>query len=113
MTFNELDRTLPNGFHDVELRHFSMDYVNRTLIFDLVVWIGRMEDEQARELYRPATVKFQRLPSWFLSRQTAIILGKKLERFVSIPAKAFQSRVPARSRIFQTELWSRGCISKR
>jgi hypothetical protein len=34
MIFNELDRTLPNGFHDAELRHFSMDDVNRTLIFD-------------------------------------------------------------------------------
>ena len=61
MTFNELDRTLPNGCHDAELRRFSMDYVNRTLIFDLVVWIGRMEDEQARELYRPATVKVSKV----------------------------------------------------
>ena len=48
MNFNELDRTLPNGFHDAELRHFEMDYVNRTLRFDLVVWIGKMEDAQVR-----------------------------------------------------------------
>ena len=56
MNFNELDRTLPNGFHDAKLRHFEMDYVNRTLRFELAVWIGKMADAQARELYRPAQV---------------------------------------------------------
>lgn len=30
-----------------------MDYVHRTLRFDLVVWIGNMDDSR-RELYRPA-----------------------------------------------------------
>ena len=31
-----------------------MDYVHRTLRFDLVVWIGNMDDSRRRELYRPA-----------------------------------------------------------
>ncbi|MGH9423339.1 MAG: hypothetical protein ACRD3J_25420 [Thermoanaerobaculia bacterium] len=54
MTFNEVAASLPNGFHDAELQRFEMDYVHRTLRFDLVVWIGKMDDSRRRELYRPA-----------------------------------------------------------
>ena len=54
MTFEETAAALPNGFHDAELQHFEMDYVHRKLRFDLVVWIGGMEDSRRRELYRPA-----------------------------------------------------------
>jgi len=54
MTFQEAATSLPNGFHDAELQRFEMDYVHRTLRFDLVVWIGNMDDSQRRELYRPA-----------------------------------------------------------
>lgn len=56
MTFDEVAASLPNGFHDAELQRFEMDYVHRTLRFDLVVWIGSMDDSQRRELYRPARV---------------------------------------------------------
>jgi hypothetical protein len=54
MTFEETVAALPNGFHDAELQRFEMDYVHRTLRFDLVVWIGDMADSRGRELYRPA-----------------------------------------------------------
>jgi hypothetical protein len=54
MTFEETAAALPNGFHDAELQHFEMDYVHRKLRFDLVVWIGDMDDSRRRELYRPA-----------------------------------------------------------
>ena len=54
MTFEEIAASLPNGFHDAELQRFEMDYVHRTLRFDLVVWIGDMDDSRRRELYRPA-----------------------------------------------------------
>ena len=54
MTFEEVAASLPNGFHDAELQRFEMDYVHRTLRFDLVVWIGNMDDSRRRELYRPA-----------------------------------------------------------
>jgi hypothetical protein len=47
---------LPNGFHDAELQRFEMDYVRRQLRFDLVVWIGEVDDEERREAYRPARV---------------------------------------------------------
>lgn len=56
MTFNELAQSLPQGFHDAELQRFEMDYLSRVLIFDVVVWIGDMDNEQAREMYRPARV---------------------------------------------------------
>ena len=54
MTFGEVAASLPNGFHDAELQRLEMNYVDRTLRFDLVVWIGSMDDSQRRELYRPA-----------------------------------------------------------
>lgn len=54
MTFDDVAASLPNGFHDAELQRFEMDYVHRTLRFDLVVWIGNMDDSRRRELYRPA-----------------------------------------------------------
>jgi hypothetical protein len=54
MNFNELDLTLPNGFHDASLRHFEMNYVNHTLNFDLDVSVGTPEEEQ--EFIRPARV---------------------------------------------------------
>jgi hypothetical protein len=54
MTFEEVAASLPNGFHDAELQRFEMDYVHRTLRFDLIVWMGVMDDSRRRELYRPA-----------------------------------------------------------
>ena len=54
MTFKEVAASLPNGFHDAELQRFEMDYVHRTLRFDLLVWIGDMDDPRRRELYRQA-----------------------------------------------------------
>ena len=50
MTLEEVAASLPNGFHDAELQRFEMDYVHRTLRFDLVVWIG--DDSRGRETYR-------------------------------------------------------------
>jgi len=54
MPFKEVAASLPNGFHDAELQRFEMDYVHRTLRFDLLVWIGDMDDPRRRELYRQA-----------------------------------------------------------
>jgi hypothetical protein len=54
MTFKEVAASLPNGFHDAELQRFEMDYVHRSLRFDLLVWIGDMDDSRRRELYRQA-----------------------------------------------------------
>lgn len=56
MNFNELALTLPNGFHDSELKRFVMDYFHRTLELDLDVWVGDMRAVAKREIYRPARV---------------------------------------------------------
>jgi hypothetical protein len=40
--------------HAVRSRVAEMDYVHRTLRFDLLVWIGDMDDSRRRELYRQA-----------------------------------------------------------
>jgi hypothetical protein len=48
VTFKEVAASLPNGFHDAELQRFEMDYVHRTLRFDLLVWIGNMDDSRRR-----------------------------------------------------------------
>lgn len=58
MTLEELARTLPNGFHDAELRRFQIDYMSRTLEMELDVWVGEMESEDRREAYRPAHLTF-------------------------------------------------------
>jgi hypothetical protein len=40
--------------HDAEVLRFEMEYFNRILRFDLVVWVGLMEPAESRELYRSA-----------------------------------------------------------
>ena len=52
MDLEELAKTLPNGFHDAELRALSLDYLNRKVQLDLDVWIGEMDPPTERELYR-------------------------------------------------------------
>ncbi len=59
MNLIELADTLPNGFHDTQVQSFEMDYVGRILRFRLDVWIGEMEDEARRELYRLADLTLQ------------------------------------------------------
>ncbi len=61
MNFQELTRTLPNGFHDSELRNFEMDYVHRRLHLDLDVWIGEMKNADKREFYRPARLSLDKV----------------------------------------------------
>lgn len=62
MNFEEVANTLPNGFHDAELRRFEMDYVQRKLHFDLDVWIGDMHNPpEAREIYRPSRVTVEKV----------------------------------------------------
>ena len=53
MTLDELDQTLPNGFHDSEIRSLRVDYLKRRVALELAVWLGDMERKDApREAYR-------------------------------------------------------------
>ena len=53
MTLEELEDTLPNGLHDAEVLRFTVDYAQRTLTFDLSVWVGTLDDpKERREAYK-------------------------------------------------------------
>jgi hypothetical protein len=54
MTFDEVEASLPNGFHDAFLLKLSIDYVERRAVMELEVWMGRMgtDDYSQREAYR-------------------------------------------------------------
>ena len=56
MNIEELDRTLPNGFHDSRLRGISVDYEAQTAFLALDIWIGDQEAQAGleRERLRPA-----------------------------------------------------------
>jgi hypothetical protein len=60
MTLAELAKTLPNGFHDAELRALRMDFTQGCLILDLDVWVGEMADPARREAYRSAQVTLEK-----------------------------------------------------
>jgi hypothetical protein len=55
MTFNEILASLPNGLHDAELLRFEMDYVQRHLVFELVVWMGDMDTSHGRCRVEPVS----------------------------------------------------------
>ena len=55
-TLLEIDRGLPNGFHDSRVRTCSLDFVARTATFEVDVWVGDLEaaTHDGRELFRTA-----------------------------------------------------------
>lgn len=68
MTLEELADTLPNGFHDAEVRQLKIDYVKREvrLLLDLCVGDPSAETEELREGYRQAEVKLSGLLYWVI-----------------------------------------------
>ena len=56
MNIEELDRTLPNGFHDSCLRGITVDYEAQTAMLTLDIWIGAVEAPAGveRERLKPA-----------------------------------------------------------
>jgi hypothetical protein len=62
MTFEKLEKELPNGFHDAKIRSISLEYVSRTakLMMNLLVGVGTPEDRSA-SVYRPGTTSIHGL----------------------------------------------------
>ena len=60
MTLDQIELTLPNGFHDAFLCTVSVDYAGLTAQMDLEVWVGSMDtdDYQGREAYRRGRLQF-------------------------------------------------------
>lgn len=59
----DIEKSLLNGFHDALLRGYRVDFVARTLSFDLEVSTGDPEaaEPAARDTYRAATLTLTRL----------------------------------------------------
>ena len=63
MNIEEVERSLPNGLHDAVMRRYVVDYEQRTLEFDIDIWVGNLDSnvEEERERYKPGTLKFEGL----------------------------------------------------
>ena len=60
MTIEELERTLPNGFHDAEISTIRLDYVKRIASMELSIWVDDLEvSPRFKELYRDAVLEFE------------------------------------------------------
>jgi hypothetical protein len=55
VTFQDLEDSLPNGFHDAKLKSVSIDYVERLLTMQVELLVGTPEAED-RDEYRSATL---------------------------------------------------------
>ena len=51
MNIEDIEKTLPNGFHDAILQRLNIDYINKIVELDLNVWVGDInsENENIRE----------------------------------------------------------------
>jgi hypothetical protein len=57
MTLDELDDTLPNGFHDAEIFSFEIDYVRGIASFHLNLLVGGPDDPKPEcDAYQEATL---------------------------------------------------------
>jgi hypothetical protein len=66
-SFEELEKELPNGFHDAEIRGIAIDCLARTVVLsmNLLFGVGTPDDEN-RSVYRPATVRIAGLLLFFV-----------------------------------------------
>ena len=60
MTLEEIEQSLPNGFHDSTISSVRLNYVQRTAEMDMELWMSGSDDED-REKYRPATLSITEL----------------------------------------------------
>lgn len=63
MTLQEVDASLPNGFHDSEVSSIAFDLLSRRAIIDLEIWMGDMScpPHAGRETYRAARIEISRV----------------------------------------------------
>jgi hypothetical protein len=56
-SLHELERLLPNGFHDAKLRSFRLDLQRRRLAIELDVWVDDPAEASFQERYRRALLE--------------------------------------------------------
>ncbi|WP_370677953.1 hypothetical protein [Pleomorphomonas sp. PLEO] len=67
MTLDELYVTLPNGFHDAEIKRTVLDYENGTASLTLDMFVGAVDAKPSeRELYRLAELTLEGLAFWII-----------------------------------------------
>ena len=59
-TLNEIEQSLPSGFHDSSISSVRIDYVQRTAELEMELWFAGPLDEDP-EQYRPATLSISDL----------------------------------------------------
>lgn len=64
MNLFQLEDSLPNGLHDAKLRRVSIDYIERTAILELEIWVDDID--ALLELYRPARITLSGLVSFVI-----------------------------------------------
>jgi hypothetical protein len=101
VTLDELGRTLPNGFHDSEIRSLRVDYSKREVALELAVWLGDMEEKDApREAYRDAEVSIDGLQVLAIEPPDPRSPFKERHRLPGdLMGGAFKSDIPAVGRI--------------
>jgi hypothetical protein len=104
MTIEEIEQSLPNGFHDTYITAIHLNYAQRTAEIDLEIWVSGLDDEDP-DKYSPATLFISELiylvmePPHYLETSDAepwLVAGgsSEAERSVSrlpkpLPAGAF------------------------
>jgi hypothetical protein len=62
MTLEDIENSLPNGLHDAAMQRFTVDYGQRTLAMEVLVWVGGMKESgQERERYRRGLIEVSEL----------------------------------------------------
>ncbi len=65
-TLDDIDQTLPNGFHDATLIAVALDFAKHEARLKLDIWVGNLDssDDTVREAHRPAEVVLTGLLYW-------------------------------------------------
>jgi hypothetical protein len=56
MTVEDLDRELPNGFHDAKIKSVALDYPRQSAVIAMHLWVGKPTSTD-RDEYREATLR--------------------------------------------------------
>lgn len=97
MKLEDIEKMIPNGFHDALLERISIDYVKRCAVFDLHVLIGdpRSEDRESREAYREGQLRLNDLlfcvieppdPAYSYHEAGRLLLGAGSLKSTEIPS---------------------------
>jgi hypothetical protein len=61
MTIEQIQASLPNGFHDAQITSIHIDLRERNIVMEMQLWVGDLiaADKRIRELHRQATLTIE------------------------------------------------------